>query len=175
MKTLSKLFSGCFTSFWRFWPIFSFCVVKPYLSFSSSKFNLILKRFGQRNFFSLDKVCFDILSKKSFLNNFQFLFAFLMFLIDFQFLCILVVSVVSQQVLNDLNCFGRVQSKNVFYDEHFFLAAWSWKLHYLDVLHGRLLGSNVNFKDPAIFHLFLKYHKWKIVYSLLSICLSGSQ
>ena len=29
-------------------------------------------------------------------------------------------------------------------------------------------------KDPAIFHLFLKYHKWKIVYSLLTICLSAS-
>ena len=24
------------------------------------------------------------------------------------------------------------------------------------------------YKDPAIFHLFLKYHKWKIVYSLLN-------
>ena len=31
------------------------------------------------------------------------------------------------------------------------------------------------YKDPAIFHLFLKYHKWKIVYSLLSICLSASR
>ena len=30
------------------------------------------------------------------------------------------------------------------------------------------------YKDPAIFHLFLKYHKWKIVYSLLSICLCAS-
>ena len=84
-------------------------------------------------------------------------------------------------------------------------------LQYLDVLHGRLLGSYVNFhfpgvdhegrqditvlisvvtqrgvlvvgiaygcpyyKDPAIFHLFLKYHKGKIVYSLLSICLCAS-
>ena len=116
------------------------------------------------------------------------------------------------------------------------------KLQYLDVLHGRLLGSHVNFhwqlgghnnhqpcssndishcsssqvsgswhgfpgvdhegrrdiavlisvvtqrgvlvveiaygcpyyKDPAIFHLFLNYHKWKIVYSLLTICLCAS-
>ena len=31
------------------------------------------------------------------------------------------------------------------------------------------------FKDPAIFHLLLKYYKWKIVYSLLSICLCASQ
>ena len=30
------------------------------------------------------------------------------------------------------------------------------------------------YKDPAIFHLFLKYHKWKIVYSLLTICLCAS-
>ena len=49
---------------------------------------------------------------------------FLTFLIDFQLLCILAVLVVSQQVLNDLNRFGRVQSKNVFYDEQFVLAAW---------------------------------------------------
>ena len=46
-------------------------------------------------------------------------------MIDFQFLCSLAVFVVSQQVLNDLNRFGRVQSKNVVYDEHFVLAAWS--------------------------------------------------
>ena len=45
-----------------------------------------------------------------------------MFLIDFQFLCILAVSVVLQQVLNDLNCFGRVQSKHVFYDKHFYFS-----------------------------------------------------
>ena len=44
---------------------------------------------------------------------------------DFQFLCSLAVLVVSQQVLNDLNRFGRVQSKIVFYDEQFVLAAWS--------------------------------------------------
>ena len=35
--------------------------------------------------------------------------------------------VVSQQVLNDLNRFGRVQSKNVFYDEQFVLASWLWQ------------------------------------------------
>ena len=59
-------------------------------------------------------------------KQFSFFFLlFLTFLIDFQLLCILAVLVVSQQVLNDLNRFGRVQSKNVFYDEHFVLAAWS--------------------------------------------------
>ena len=62
MKTLSRLFSVCFTSFWRFQPIFSFCVVGPYLSFSSSKFKLILKRFGQKIYFSSEKMCFDISS-----------------------------------------------------------------------------------------------------------------
>ena len=56
---------------------------------------------------------------------FIFFLLFLTFLIDFQLLCILAVLVVSQQVLNDLNRFGRVQSKNVFYDEHFVLAAKS--------------------------------------------------
>ena len=49
---------------------------------------------------------------------------FLTFLIDFHVLRSLAVLVVLQQVLNDLNRFGRVQSKNVFYDEHFYLAAW---------------------------------------------------
>ena len=61
-------------------------------------------------------------------NHFQTIFYFfllLTFLIDFQFLCSLAVLVVLQQVLNDLNRFGRVPSKNVFYDEHFLLAAWS--------------------------------------------------
>ena len=58
-------------------------------------------------------------------KQFSFFLLFLTFLIDFQLLCILAVLVVSQQVLNDLNRFGRVQSKNVFYDEHFLLAAWS--------------------------------------------------
>ena len=61
-------------------------------------------------------------------NHFQTIFIFLLFLtflIDFQLLCSLAVLVVSQQVLNDLNRFGRVQSKSVFYDEHIFLAAWS--------------------------------------------------
>ena len=58
-------------------------------------------------------------------KQFSFFFAVFTFLIDFQLLCILAVLVVSQQVLNDLNRFGRVQSKNVFYDEHFLLAAWS--------------------------------------------------
>ena len=70
-------------------------------------------------------MCFDFSSSKSFPNNFHFFLLFLTFLIDFQLLCILAVLVVSQQVLNDLNRFGRVQSKNVFYDEHFVLAAWS--------------------------------------------------
>ena len=127
MKTISKLFSVCFNSFWRFQPIFSFCVVGPYLSFSSSKFKLILKRFGEKIYFSSKKMCFDISSQKSFPNIFSFFLLFLTFLIDFQLLCSLAVLVVSQQVLNDLNRFGRVQSKNVFYDEHFFLAAWSWQ------------------------------------------------
>ena len=61
-------------------------------------------------------------------NHFQtifFFFAVFHVLIDFQLLCSLAGLVVSQQVLNDLNRFGRVQSKNVFYDEHFLLAAWS--------------------------------------------------
>ena len=60
-------------------------------------------------------------------KQFFFFLLFLTFLIDFQFLCSLAVLVVSQQVLNDLNRFGRVQSKNVFYDEQFVLAAWSWQ------------------------------------------------
>ena len=58
-------------------------------------------------------------------KQFSFFLLFFTFLIDFQLLCILTVLVVSQQILNDLNRFGRVQSKNVFYDEHFLLAAWS--------------------------------------------------
>ena len=58
-------------------------------------------------------------------KQFSFFLIFLSFLIDFQLLCILAVLVFLQQVLNDLNRFGRVQSKNVFYDEHFVLAAWS--------------------------------------------------
>ena len=60
-------------------------------------------------------------------KQFSFFLLFLTFLIDFQLLCSLAVLVVSPQVLNDLNRFGRVQSKNVFYDEHFFLAAYSWQ------------------------------------------------
>ena len=63
--------------------------------------------------------------KNHFQTIFIFFLLFLPFLIDFQLLCSLAVLVVSQQVLNDLNRFGRVQSKNVFYDEHFLLAAWS--------------------------------------------------
>ena len=63
--------------------------------------------------------------KNHFQTIFIFFLLFLTFLIDFQLLCILAVLVVSQQVLNDLNRFGRVQSKNVFYEEHFLLAAWS--------------------------------------------------
>ena len=58
-------------------------------------------------------------------KQFSFFLLFLTLLIDFHVLCSLAVLVVSQQVLNDLNRFGRVQSKNVFYDEHFLLAAWS--------------------------------------------------
>ena len=54
-------------------------------------------------------------------KQFLFLLLFLTFLIDFQLLCILAVLVVLQQVLNDLNRFGRVQSKHVFFDEHFVL------------------------------------------------------
>ena len=123
MKTISKLFSVCFNSFRRFQPIFSFCVVGPYLSFSSSKFKLILKRFGQKNCFSSEKMCYFVLKIIS--KHISFFLLFLTFLIDFQLLCSLAVLVVSQQVLNDLNRFGRVQSKNVFYDEHFVLAAWS--------------------------------------------------
>ena len=48
-----------------------------------------------------------------------------------------------------------------------FPSAWprKSKLHYLDVLHGRLRGSLVNFhllqRIQRLFHLFLKYHKWK--------------
>ena len=124
MKTISKLFSVCFNSFRRFQPIFSFCVVGPCLSFSSSKLKLILKRFGQKQTIFRQKKCVLIFRPK---NHFQTIFIFLLFLtflIDFQLLCILAVLVVSQQVLNDLNRFGRVQSKNVFY-EHFLLAAWS--------------------------------------------------
>ena len=56
-------------------------------------------------------------------KQFSFFLLFLPFLIDFQFLCSLAVLVVLQQVLNDLNRFGRVQSKTVFYDEHILLAA----------------------------------------------------
>ena len=67
-------------------------------------------------------MCYFVLKIISKIN---FFLLFLTFLIDFQLLCILAVLVVSQGVLNDLNRFGRVQSKNVFYDEHFVLAAWS--------------------------------------------------
>ena len=68
-------------------------------------------------------MCYFVLKIIS--KQFPFFLPFLTVLIDFQLLCILAVLVVSQQVLNDLNRFGRVQSKNVFYDEHFLLAAWS--------------------------------------------------
>ena len=73
MKTISKLFSVCFNSFRRFQPIFSFCVVGPYLSFSSSKFKLILKRFGQKNCFSSEKMCYFVLKIIS--KQFSFFFA----------------------------------------------------------------------------------------------------
>ena len=68
-------------------------------------------------------MCYFVLKIIS--KQFSFFLLFLTFLIDFQLLCILAVLVVLQQVLNDLNRFGRVQSKNVFYDEHILLAAWS--------------------------------------------------
>ena len=68
-------------------------------------------------------MCYYVLKIIS--KQFSFFLLFLTFLIDFQFLCSLAVLVVSQQVLNDLNRFGRVQSKIVFYDEHFLLADWS--------------------------------------------------
>ena len=126
MKTISKLFTVCFNSFRRFQAIFSFCVVGPYLSFSSSKFKLILKRFGQKQTIFRQKKCVLIFRPKNHSQTiFIFFCFFLTFLIDFQLLCCLAVLVVSQQVLNDLNRFGRVQSKNVFCDEHFLLAAWS--------------------------------------------------
>ena len=68
-------------------------------------------------------------------KQFSFVLLFLTFLIDFQLLCSLAVLVVLQQVLNDLNRFGRVQSKNEFYDEQFVLAAWSLQcLHFLEQL-----------------------------------------
>ena len=41
------------------------------------------------------------------------------------------------------------------------------------VLVVRIAYGCLYYKDPGIFHLFLKYHKWKIVYSLLSICLAA--
>ena len=56
---------------------------------------------------------------------FYFFLLFLTFLIDFQLLCSLAVLVVSQQVLNDLNRFERVQTKKLFFGENFHLAAWS--------------------------------------------------
>ena len=67
----------------------------------------MLKRFGQKCYFSSEKMCFDISSKKSFLNNFHF-FCFFNVFDRFSALCSLAVLVVSQQVLNDLNRFGRV-------------------------------------------------------------------
>ena len=58
MKTISKLFSVCFRQFLTFSTHFSFCVVGPYLSFTSSKFKLILKRFGQKICFSSKERCY---------------------------------------------------------------------------------------------------------------------
>ena len=77
--------------------------------FKHSKFKLILKRFGQKIYFFVRKKCVLIFRLKNhFLNNFRFFLLFLTFLIVFQLLCNFAVLVVSQQVLNDLNRFGRV-------------------------------------------------------------------
>ena len=96
----------------------------PCLSFSSSKFKTDIKAVWSKYLFFVRK---NVLLRPK--NYFQTIFIFLLFLnvfwSIFSFLCSLAVLVVSQQVLNDLNRFGRVQSKSVFYDEHFLLAAWS--------------------------------------------------
>ena len=78
--------------------MFSFCVVGPYLSFSSSKFKLILKRFGKKFVFRQKKCVLIFRPKNHSQTIFIFVAFFLTFLIDFQFLCILSVSVVLQQV-----------------------------------------------------------------------------
>ena len=93
-------------------PFLVFVLLGPCLSFSSSKFKLILKRFGRGICFSSEKMCYFVLKIIS--KQFSFFLLFLTFLIDFQLLWILAVLVVSQQVLNDLNRFGRVQSKKRF-------------------------------------------------------------
>ena len=99
------------------------------MSFLSSNFKLIIKRFGKilvkKTIFRPKKCVLIFRPKNHFQTNFIFFSLFLTFLIDFQSLFSLAVLVVSQQVLNDLNRFGRVQSKTVFYVEHFVLAAWS--------------------------------------------------
>ena len=46
----------------------------PYLSFSSSKFKLILKRFGQKICFSSEKMCYFVPE-----NHFQTIFIFFAF------------------------------------------------------------------------------------------------
>ena len=52
--------------------------------------------------------------------------------------------------------------------------ATSWRPRGKDIACGKDIAYGCPYyKDPAIFHLFLKYHKWKIVYFLLNICLSA--
>ena len=86
-----------------------------------------IKAVRSKNLFFVRKNVFWYFVLKIVPKQFSFFLLFLPFLIDFQLLCSLAVLVVSQQVLNDLNRFGRVQSKNVFYDEQFVSAAWSWQ------------------------------------------------
>ena len=53
----------------------------------------------------------------------------------------------------------------------------SQKIDKFDVLRGRLLGNHDDFhcKGSAIFSLvYFKYHKWKIIYSLQSLCRCAS-
>ena len=81
-------------------------------------FKLIIKRFG-KNFVFRQKKCVLIFRPKNHSLTIFIFVAFFNVFDQFSVFVHFIRFIVLQEVLNDLNRFGRVQSKNVFYDEVF--------------------------------------------------------
>ena len=84
----SKRFSVFYYSFWRFQPIFSFCAVSPYLSFSNKQFKTIeafWEGFSQKNLFFVKRIIFWYFAIKIIPKHFLLILSFFVVFSVFHF------------------------------------------------------------------------------------------